>query len=213
MTADEHEHDLLGDLAGATPEPALAKAKKEKVKITRVEPAPTKEADPLETSTAATASAIPTNGYRVTLKGFYLSAAKEIPGRKVKLPYELAVNVKKLEGALSLIKNHLLDKALAKRYPDFISTYTHEIVKAEPLSKDTPESGNLQFMSIPRLLEYIRTNGVPVDPKNYPTAKDEGAALRKTVIDYALNPLGFAEREKQRVADMKIAAELEEMNP
>ncbi len=150
-------------------------------------------------------------GYKVTVAGDYYAPMPGGDGRKkVKKPYEISFNLASIEKALSLIVGRLLDKGLKKKYADYDTHRTCEIIKVETLSDDTPEPTNLKFMAEDRLLRYIEDHKVPVDPKNY---SGDVAALRRSVIDFVQNPKDFAAREKRRLEDLKIDADLAKLNP
>lgn len=210
------ERDPMLDELGAGPG-------KEKVSLVSADPEIATEKknrkDPLEVaaevrrSSAAkekTAKEKELRGYAVTVTGEYLAPAKDSPGRKVKMPYTVTAKVKTLDGALSTIVKYLLTDLIKKDHPEMTSVYTHHMVKAEPLAKDMPESTNLQYMPLKRLLEFVRDYSVPVDPANYPD--DEGVTLRASVIDWKQNPKDFEKREALRVEEMKKKAELAELN-
>jgi hypothetical protein len=204
----KNEDPMMGELLGDAP-----------AKITSTDPdikkaAEAKKKDPLELATKnEKKDTPPVKGYAVTLKGHYFAQAKESPGRKLKMPYTVTVNVKTLDGAQGAIKKYLLDKVLTAKFPDFVSTYTYDIVDAKPLSADTPESNNLQYMALKGLLNHVAANNIPIDPSTYSTHTSDGLiAFRRSVIDYTLNPLGFKEREARRVEDMAKTKELEELN-
>jgi hypothetical protein len=150
-------------------------------------------------------------GYRVVVAGDYYSKSKD-PGRKADLArYELEFNLPSLDRALSLIVGKLLMPALVKKHPDAIRYRTHEIRSARPLSPETPESTNLQFMPFPGLQKFAREEHVPIDLKD-PVYQDE-KTLRVTLVDYVLNPKDFEKREALRREERKELAELAAMNP
>lgn len=147
-------------------------------------------------------------GYAVEVAGDYYAMSEERKG-KVKKPYSIVVNLASLDAAMSVIKKNLLERAIRAKYPDYVGVHTHHIVKATPLSPETPESSNLQFMPRERLERYIADHRVPVDPANY---KDV-VVLRETVVDYTLNPVGFEAREAEKQKKRAEQAELAALNP
>lgn len=150
-------------------------------------------------------------GYKVTVAGDYYAPLPGGDGRKkTKKPYEISFNLATVDKALSIIVGRLLDKGLKKKYEDYDTHRTCEITKVETLSADTPEPTNLKFMAEDRLLRYIEDHKVPVDPKNY---AGDVPALRRSVIDFVQNPKDFESREKRRLEDMKIDADLAKLNP
>lgn len=147
-------------------------------------------------------------GYRVVVKGEYRA---HIPGDKAKMakPYEAAFNLPELKGALSVIKNKLLDNYLKKKYPDFASVRTQEIVDATPLDPRTPAPDSLLYMNFDALKTYARQARAPLNPSQY----HDVAHLRAALIDWKQTPKGFEKREAQRQAERKEDAALAAMNP
>jgi len=212
--------DLLAELNGGTPatpkegeELAAAKSATAHNPLV-VDPLPPPSAvKKAEAAMKAAAGDNRLRGYKVTVEGFYSAPSVDTPGRKVKRPYAMEVNLPSLEGALSVIKNKMLDKVLKMKYPDYVTYLTHEITNVTPLTPDTPESNNVAFMSAAGLLNFIATRGVPLDlEKNYDNGKDI-RGIRASVVDYLLNPKEFKKREEKRLAAAKVDRELEAMNP
>ena len=168
-------------------------------------------AEEKETRAKADMKARGIKGYKVTVAGDYYAPLPGGDGRKkTKKPYEISFNLASVEKALSIIVGRLLDKGLRKKYADYDTHRTCEVTKVETLSDDTPEPTNLKFMAEDRLLRYIEDHRVPVNPKNY---VNDVAAMRRSVIDYVQNPNGFEAREKRRLEDLKMDADLAKMNP
>lgn len=200
--------DLLKDLAGAVEplpidEQTTEGAGKDPLEIKEpVAPSPVKSMD------AKHSTKVGGKGFAVTVRGEYYAPA-DVAGKKVKRPYSVTVNLPHLTGALSLIKNHLLLPAIKAKHPEALGFHTHEIEKAVPLSPETSESSNIQYMSMDRLRRYVEDHNVPVEVADYSDVVD----LRSAVVDYTLNPKGFEEREKLRQAERKQKAELAALNP
>jgi len=150
-------------------------------------------------------------GYSVVVKGVYLAPSPADPRKKVAKPYEIEVNVPKLEGALSLIKNHLLRPAVLRKHPEAGYIQTHEIVSQRPLSPATPETRNLQYMNHDALSAYVKDNAVPIDLAT--PGYDDVVVLRESIIDYTLNPRGFEKREAERKTKREEVAALMALNP
>jgi len=223
---DKEENDLLSELNGemggvtveaATPEEArelAAAAKEAKVDPLDVAPPKRKSAAARATEKAkadAAAKGTSIKGYAVTLEGDYLVASTEVPGKKMKKPYTITANLPSLEGALSVIKNKLLDKMLKMKYPGYITFTTHEIVDAKPLTADTPPAANIAYMTMGQLCSHIESRDIPIYDIEA-TYGDDVKALRAAVVDYTLNPKGFVEREAARQAERKEDAALEALN-
>ena len=218
MTENNANADLLAELngSGATQLPTNPKEAEE---LERASAAVA--ADPLKVLPAARASAVartqaaaqakgPVKGYAVTVEGDYLTPSAEVPSKKVKKPYKITVNLEVLDGALSVIKNKMLDKILKLKYPGYVTFSTHEITSVTPLSSDTPPVDNVAFMDEAKLKSFIEFRKVPVDVKAY---KDDLKNLRAAVVDFILNPKDFEKREEKRLADLAETRKLAELNP
>lgn len=149
-------------------------------------------------------------GYHVTVKGNYRAPEPGSGSGKILKPYEISFTLPTLDCAMSVAKNKMLPVLLPKKYPDYLSLQTHEIVEATPLSPTLPETKNLQFMNRGQLEAHAReyANGV-IDPSNYPDI----ALLREAIIDHHQNPLGFKERQELKLKDIAQDAELAALNP
>ena len=135
---------------------------------------------------------------------------------KIKKPYDITVNVPKLEGCHSLIKNKLLKAALTRKYPDFSAPRgAGRIESAIPLNAATPKSQNLAYMDRHSLEVHVQGSHprIPIDLTAYADGPEGTIALREAVIDYVQNPEGFAEREAERQANRAEAAALAALNP
>lgn len=204
------ETDLMKELNGDMPpmiDPPPAPAPNRDTELTigpKREPSKVAQADAIHSTRNGG------KGYRVTVVGEYL--AQDPAGRgKIKKPYEVAFNLVQLEGALSVIKNRMLDAALKKKHPDFVTVRTNKIKDATPLSPDTPESQNIAFMNRGQLTKYVLSAQppVPVDPAAYPDVTH----LRDAIIDYIQTPDGFKTREAARQVQRQLDRELAELNP
>ena len=216
----EGDNDLLAELNGeaATPEEAkeLAAAAEEAKQDPLAVKAPKKKTAAQRVKdkalAEATAKGTAIRGYAVTLEGEYLVPAIESPGKKVKKPYRITVNVPELEGALSTIKNKLLDKVLKMKYPGYLTYVTHEIVEAKPLTADTPPAANVAYMTLEQLQAHVRAIGARECPIDLAAYGDDVKNLRAAVVDWTLNPKGFEAREERRLASIKEDRALEALN-
>lgn len=176
--------------------------------------------DPLETAIVVKTAAITKSdavhstkaggkGYAVTVKGEYYAPSVDQPGKKVKKPYQVVVNVPSLDSALSVIRRSLLTPAIMKLDPACAGPRTYEIVSAKPLSAETPESTNIQFMPRAALEAHIALIKAPIVPSGYPDV----TVLRAAVTDFTLNPVGFEKREAEKQASRAEAQALADLNP
>ncbi|MDE2019174.1 MAG: hypothetical protein KGJ13_02375 [Patescibacteria group bacterium] len=154
-------------------------------------------------------TAVGGKGYKVTLKGEYFAVSKDNERTKVRKPYEVSVNIAKLDKALGIIVGNLLGPALKRKYPDYSTFRTYQIVGAVPLSAETPQTSHLQYMTKAQLVAHIRDIQAPIDPQDYPDV----AELREAVIDYSYNPKDFVKREAKRMETRDRQRELRSLNP
>ncbi len=107
-------------------------------------------------------------GYLVTIEGDYFGVASEYDRKREKFPYRITVKVPQPEGALSLIKNKLLDKVLRRNYDDYHAWRTHQLVSITNL-----DGSKVQGLSDPRLMDfndladYVRRNKLPLKLELY----------------------------------------------
>lgn len=223
-SADELAAILNGDPSmppAVGPQPAAAPSRADELKI-HVGPV---DLPPVQASDARHALRAGGKGYAVKVRGLYFANNPSGKG-KVKMPYELVVNVAQLEGAKSTIKNKLLLPALKRKFPDAVRHRTLHIVSATPLSADTAPVDNLDYLTRGALENYAKSvrieiknekgevvKKVPFDVSSFP-ANDAGTtALRESLIDHRQNPEGFAVREAERVKKRLENAELAVLNP
>ena len=214
----EEKDDLLSELNGeaATPEEAKELAAAEeaaKADPLKVLPAKKKSAAKRLEEAAKKKEGLkpdtPLKGYAVTVRGLYTVPATDSPGKKLKKEYEIVANVAELDGALSRIKNKLLDKMLRMKYPGYVTFLTHEITDVRALGADTPPADNVAYMNFEDLKAHIRRERAPINPSDY---EGDIVGLRSAVVDFTLNPKGFEAREEKRLADRKETRELEALN-
>jgi len=207
--------DLLAELNGVAATPKEGEELAAASASAKIDPlvvrAPTKETATQKARARAEATVGDNRlkGYAVTVEGMFSTASADTPGRKVKRPYVLTCNLPSLEGALSVIKNKLLDKMLTLKYPGYVTYLTHEIVDVKPLSANEPPSDNVAYMTEEQLISYVKSHKVPVD---LPTYAGDVKNLRAAVVDFILNPKDFTVREEKRVASVKEDRALEELN-
>lgn len=156
-------------------------------------------------------------GYRVTVSGEYYAPSADHTG-KIAKRYKLDFNVPSLEmedpttkqtvGALGVIVGKLLIPALKRLDPSAIGYRTHEVVETKPLG-DAPPTNDVQYMGRPALEAQIAAVKAPIDVEKITRVED----LRESLVDFLLNPKGFAEREAARHANREQLAELHRMNP
>ncbi len=150
------------------------------------------------------------NGCLVTVEGHYFALAGSIDRKKVKKSYKIQVRVGAPEGALSVIKNKLLDKVLAKLYPDYHTYHTHQITGITDL-EGRPLMGysNVRIMNFNQIAEYVRTKGLPLKLELY----TELDTLRTMVFLAETNAKEFARKQIILERDAREDAMLAELNP
>ncbi len=107
-------------------------------------------------------------GYLVEVKGDYFGTASEYDRKREKYPYRITVKVPRPEGALSLIKNKLLDKVLRRNYSNYHSWRTHQLVSITNL-----DGSKVHGLTDPRLMDfndlaaYVHKNNLPLKLELY----------------------------------------------
>lgn len=155
-------------------------------------------------------------GFALTIAG--QAYTKDERGNKAEVPYKVTINVTKLEGAMSLLRkipknggDSFLDAVVRKVIgPTFRGVRTYNPVGAVPRNPSkTAAPTNLQFMTIEQLRVVVKERKAPIKLADY---GEDVVALREAVMDFFLNPKGFAEREAKRSADIVERRELEAAN-
>ncbi len=146
-------------------------------------------------------------GYLVVVEGDYFGAASELDRKRQKFPYKVTVKVPHSEGALSLIKNKLLDKVLRKSYANYHMWRTHQLVSITNL-----DGSKVQGLSDPRLMDfndladYVRRHKLPLKLELY----TDLAYFRTMVYLAETNQHEFlikqSRLEKDHDEDTKLAA-------
>lgn len=213
VDAQNQDDDILAELRGSNASGTLIDAAPDNSANLR-DPLETVPEFPLKTPAIVKADAVHSTkaggkGYAVTVKGDYYAPSVDQPGKKVKKPYEVVVNVPSLDSAMSIIRRQLLTPAIMKLDPQCSGPRTYEIVSARPLSAQTPESTNLQFMPRHALESHIALIKAPIRPSEYADV----TVLRAAVIDFSVNPTGFEKREAEKQALRAETDALALLNP
>ncbi len=150
------------------------------------------------------------NGCLVTVQGNYFALAGSVDRKKVKKPYRVTVRVAAPEGALSVIKNKLLDRVLTKLYEDYHTYHTHEITGITDL-EGRPLMGytNVRIMDFNQIAAYVHTNQLPLKLELY-TDLD---TLRTMVFLAETNRKLFHTKQIVLEREAKEDAVLAELNP
>lgn len=215
MTETETTEDLLAIVNGdpampprVDPAPASAPSRADELRIN----APAAPVSPILAADQRHSTKAGGKGYAVKVRGLYFANNPNGKG-KVKLPYEIQINVAQLDGAKSTIKNKLLLPALKRKYPDAVRHRTLHIVSAKALNAETPAVDSLDYLERPALEAYARGSKVPIDLSAYAVSDSGTTALREALVDHRQNPKGFAEREAARAAKRREDSELAALNP
>lgn len=149
-------------------------------------------------------------GCIVTVEGDYFSLASDDGRKKNKKRYKIEARVASPEGALSLIKNKLLNRILSRKYPDFHTFRTHEITKITDLNRK-PLMGytNVRLMDFNQIATYVKDNRLPLRLELY---TDLGT-LRQMVFLAETNKKEFAIKQGQLEKEVKEDKLLAELNP
>ncbi len=150
------------------------------------------------------------NGCIVTVEGDYFALASDDGRKKNKKRYKIEARVASPDGALSLIRNKLLDRILTKKYDDFHTFRTHEITKITDL-QGKPLIGytNVRLMDFNQIAKYVRDNNLPLRLELY---TDLGT-LRDMVFLAETNTKEFAIKQAQLVKEVAEDKLLAELNP
>ncbi len=149
-------------------------------------------------------------GYLVTVEGDYIGSATEFDRKRQKFPYRIKVVVANPEGALSVIKNKLLGKALRRQYPNYHMWRTHQLVSI--VNRDGSKVQgitNIRLMDFDDLADYVRKNKLPVKLELY---TDLGY-LRKMVFLAETNQHEFRIKQLNLEKDCEQNKQLRELNP
>jgi len=149
-------------------------------------------------------------GCLVTVEGNYFALAGSIDRKKVKKTYKIVVRVAAPEGALSVIKNKLLDRVLTRLNPDYHTYHTHEITGITDL-EGRPLMGysNVRIMNFNQIAEYVVAQRLPLKLELY----TELDTLRTMVFLAETNTQEFARKQLIIEKEAKEDAVLAALNP
>ncbi len=149
-------------------------------------------------------------GCIVQVEGYYFALAAGVRGKKVKRPYKIQVRVASPDGALSVIKNKLLDRVLAKKYPDYHTYHTHEITELTNLSGEALMGyTNVRIMNFNQIADYVRHNNLPLKLELY----TELDTLRTMVFLAETNAVEFERKQILLESEAREDAALAKLNP
>jgi len=155
-------------------------------------------------------------GFKLTIAG--QAYTKDEKGNKAEVPYRVEIKVAKLLGAMSLLRKipknggeSYLDATVRKVIgPTFRGVRTYNPEGAVPLNPAKTEAPtNIQFMTLEQLRQVVKERKAPIKLDDYGS---DVVALRDAVVDFFLNPVGFADREAKRSADIVERRSLEMLN-
>lgn len=117
------------------------------------------------------------------------------------------------KGALSVIKNHYLEKALKDKYPDYARYHTHSIAKTVALKEkmDPLNRRNISLLSYEQLLEYAKMHDITIIEDLYPTTEELRGAIERAKEDLSSfldNQSKIYERRKESIEEKKLLKEL-----
>ncbi len=149
-------------------------------------------------------------GYLVTVEGDYFGANTSGHRKREKFPYKIQVKVPTPEGALSLIKNKLLEKVLRRNYDNYFAYRTHQLVSITQL-----DGSKVYGLTDPRLMDfndlaaYVEQNKLPLKLELY---TDLG--YFRTMVHLAqTNQREFLIKQATLAADSEEDRLLAELNP
>lgn len=151
----------------------------------------------------------PKEGFKITVEGQYYSTYTDVDGhqqKKIK-NYKIQVILLSMDAALSIIRNHLLEPALQKKYADYTRYRTHIIKHVESLSGGVV--ADIRYMNNAQLIQYIKNNSIKIDI----TIITDTQELREAIVRYEANPKQY-EAWFQRIADDRRTKQmLSALNP
>jgi hypothetical protein len=150
--------------------------------------------------------------FLVKVVGLYVARSGVLEKEKIKKNYEIEGKIPTLNAALSVVKNKLLGPALAKKYPDYVTFLTYNIVEITPLDEKAQTQYDRQevnFMGRPALLRFIKDNALPVQAEYYPNL----FRLREAVQYAKDDAEGYKKHFALREADLRLDLEMAAANP
>ncbi len=150
--------------------------------------------------------------FQVKVVGQYIARSGVMEKEKIKKNYEITGNLPTLTGALSIVKNKLLNAALTQKYEDYITYLTYHIVEIVPLSesaKTEMAKAEINFMDRSSLVRYIKDHALPVKADYYP----ELFKLREAVQYAKDDPKGYEAHFALREPDLRLDLEMAKCNP
>ena len=150
--------------------------------------------------------------FQVKVVGQYVARSGVMEKEKIKKNYEITGNIPSLTGALSVVKNKLLDAALSQKYEDYITYLTYHIVEITPLTesaKTDMAKAEINFMDRTSLIAYIKEHALPVKHEFYP----ELFKLREAVQYAKDDPKGYEAHFALRESDLRLDLEMAKCNP
>lgn len=150
--------------------------------------------------------------FQVKVVGQYIARSGVMEKEKIKKNYEILGFIPTLTGALSIVKNKLLNPALQAKYDDYITFLTYhivEIVPQTPEAKTQMAKAEINFMDRPSLLAFIKDHALPVKADYYP----ELFKLREAVQYAKEDPTGYEAHFALREPDLRLDLEMAVCNP
>lgn len=148
------------------------------------------------------------SGYTVTVEGQFFVAVGGGKGRGLRR-YRFDVKLPTMDSALSIIKNKILDMVLMRKFEDYVTYRTYNIVNVVPFGKATDAKLTVWQMNRNALEKYIRENELPVKSKLYPVL----TSLREATEMAEREPDRFLRVQEQTEKDFKLTNALRELNP
>ena len=147
------------------------------------------------------------SGYKITVEGQYF--VKEADKGKTLKQYSFDINLPSMDRALSIIKNHILDKVLSKKYPDYCGFRTHDIVNVEAFGNVAQVKAVLWQMNRPTIISYIREQELPVKEYIYEKIMD----LRQAVESCEADLDNYMRIQEKREEEYKLLKGISSLNP
>ncbi len=148
-------------------------------------------------------------GYKITIEGTYYKSVSGGGKGKELSNYSIEVNLPSMDSALSVIKNKVLNAVLKKKYNDYVSYRTHDIVNVEPFGNIKSVNLSVWQMNRDALEEYILEGKMQVHAYLYPTLLE----LRRAVSMLEQDPNKFESHQRLVEEDFELTSSIRELNP
>lgn len=150
--------------------------------------------------------------YKVKVQGTYIARSPLSDKERIIRSYEVDGVIPTAVAALSIVKNKLLGPALSKKYTDYITFRTYNIIELTPMDeKSKAELAKIEiaYMDRPTLLKLIKDEALVVKPEYYPDL----FKLREAVKFAKEDPVGYEKHFALHEQELRLDIEMARLNP